>query len=54
MAVRGFDGGVNSHKLVPVLYSIFVLDLKIVSWGEVDETSSGQPRGTTECRTDLG
>jgi hypothetical protein len=24
--------------LVPVLYSIFVLDLKIVTWGKVERT----------------
>jgi Cu/Ag efflux pump CusA len=26
--------------LVPVLYSIFVLDLKIVAWGKVEERSA--------------
>jgi hypothetical protein len=35
--------------LVPVLYSIFVLDLKIVTWGKVEahsaEKLSLQPKG---------
>jgi hypothetical protein len=35
--------------LVPVLYSIFVLDLKIVKWGAVEKDEPGdlplQPKG---------
>ena len=37
--------------LVPVLYSIFVLDLKIVTWGKVEAHSAEQTQSAAERRT---